>query len=186
MNNLLDDILQYDQNLLITLHQLGNSSWDSFWIFITNPLHWIPLFAVFFYIGYKKFKLKKALFMALWASLAVVSLLGLMHVIKNTFKRLRPIHDPAINTVVRKIVATNGFSFISGHSMVSAAIATLIYLIFRNHYKYIALIFLFLLLFAYSRIYLAVHYPLVVFFGILVGIGVGNLFYIPIKKVLRS
>lgn len=185
MDEILNNTISFDQHLLIYLNQLGSERWDAFWIFITNPLHWIPLFFFLFFLGYRVFELKKSLIIALYTALAVATSLGVMQIIKTSFQRLRPIHDPNVNTMIRKIIDTNGFSFISGHSMVSAAIATLMYLILKNHYKYMFLIFLFPLLFAYSRIYLAVHYPIDVFLGLLFGVIIAWLIFIPMKKKMN-
>ncbi len=186
MNEIINKTIDLDQQLLVFLNQLGNEKWDSFWIFITNPLHWIPLFFFLFYLGFRVFKFKKSIAILLYTSLAVLVSLGLMQLIKTSFERLRPIHDPTINTLIRKIIDTDGFSFISGHSMVSAAIATFIYLALKQHYKYLFLIFLFPLLFAYSRLYLAVHYPIDVFLGLLLGFIIARLLYVLIKKRLET
>lgn len=182
MDTVIQNVVNLDQELLVYLNQLGNTNWDSFWVFVTNPLHWIPLFVFLFYLGFRVFKLKKSLIIAVYAIVTIIISLGFMEIIKNTFKRLRPIHDSTVNTLIRKVIDTNGFSFISGHSMVSAAIATLTFLILRKNYKHIYFIFLFPLLFAYSRIYLAVHYPIDVFLGLLFGVIIARLMFVLMKK----
>ena len=47
----------------------------------------------------------------------------------------------------------------------------------KPYFKYFWLIFLWPLIFAYSRIYLGLHYPLDILFGYLCGIINGFLFY---------
>jgi undecaprenyl-diphosphatase len=57
------------------------------------------------------------------------------------------------------------------------AVATFLYLNFKQNFKYFALIFLWPLIFAYSRIYLGLHYPLDIVSGYLCGFIFGFLMY---------
>jgi len=92
-----------------------------------------------------------------------------VNLIKNSVQRLRPINDITINESLRVLIEQNDFSFVSGHSTVSFTIAFLSFWILKKYYKYAYILFLFPILFAYSRIYLAVHFP----FDIIVGMGLG-------------
>ena len=98
-------------------------------------------------------------------------------IIKNYIKRLRPINDNSINNCIRVLIETRDYSFVSGHSTVSFTIAFLFYFIFNKTHKFSFIIFLFPLLFAYSRIYLAVHFPLDILFGMLLGYIVAFLIF---------
>jgi len=57
-----------------------------------------------------------------------------------------------------------------------------LYLILKKYYKYIFLIFLYPLIFAYSRIYLGVHFPTDILMGYIFGASFGVLFYAVYKK----
>lgn len=179
---LLNSLLQLDQHLLLFLHAQSSHSWDAVWVFITKPLHWLPLFIVLFFFSVKVFKLKKTMLIFLWLSLCGITALFLVNTIKFLTKRIRPVNDADINESIRIIIEQNGFSFVSGHATVSFTLALLLFWLFKNHYKWSFLIFVFPILFAYSRIYLAVHYPLDILFGLLLGFLLAKLFYIPIKK----
>ena len=65
----------------------------------------------------------------------------------------------------------------SGHSTVSFTIAFLSFWILKKHYKHAYILFLFPILFAYSRIYLAVHYPIDIIVGMVLGFLIALLFY---------
>ena len=173
----LNPFIKYDKQLLLFLHSKGNTTWDSFWIFITDPIHWVPLFFVLFLIGYKAFGIKKSALISLFTALGAISSLLIVNVIKNYIKRLRPINDESINDSIRILIETPDYSFVSGHSTVSFTIAFLFYLIFKKNHKFSIIIFLFPLLFAYSRIYLAVHFPLDILFGMFLGYIVAVLIY---------
>ena len=165
----LNSLIKYDKQLLLFLHSKGTTAWDSFWIFITDPIHWIPIFFILFLVGHKAFGVKKAALISLFTVLGAIISLLIVNVIKNYIKRLRPINDDSINDSIRILVETHDYSFVSGHSTVSFTIAFLFYLIFKKTYKFSIFIFLFPMLFAYSRIYLAVHFPLDILFGMFLG-----------------
>ncbi|MDP3312770.1 phosphatase PAP2 family protein [Lutibacter sp.] len=172
-----DSILNYDQQLLIFLHQLGSESWDNFWIICTNPLTWIPLFFVLFYIGFISFGLKITSYISIIIALSGITALTSVNLIKNYLQRLRPIYDESINEHLRILIEPSGFSFVSGHSTVSFTIAFLAFWVMRKHQKFSFLFFLFPTLFAYSRIYLAVHYPSDIIAGMCLGYIISLFFY---------
>lgn len=79
----------------------------------------------------------------------------LNQLLKNVFQRGRPIDS---------IIEESGYSFPSGHSMVSMAFyGFLIYLVYKSNIKYkgliIGLLSVLIVLIGTSRIYLGVHYP---------------------------
>lgn len=79
----------------------------------------------------------------------------LNQLLKNVFQRVRPIDS---------IIEESGYSFPSGHSMVSMAFyGFLIYLVYKSNIKYkgliIGLLSVLIVLIGTSRIYLGVHYP---------------------------
>ena len=183
---LLNSLIEYDKQLLLFLHSKGNSFWDAFWLFITYPPHWIPLFFLLFYLGFKAFGLKKAVYILILTALSAGTSLIIVNIIKNYFQRLRPLNDTTINKSIRVIVEYNDFSFVSGHSTVSFTIAFLSFWILRKQYKFAYLIFIFPLLFAYSRIYLAAHFPIDILFGMFLGYLIALVFYKLTKKIVLN
>lgn len=177
MLDLLNILIDYDKQLLLFLHSQGYTFWDGLWLFITNPLHWIPLFFILFFLGFKAFGIKKALFVVIFTAISAATSLIIVNLIKNYIQRLRPINDVSINKSIRILVEYGDFSFVSGHSAVSFTIAFLSFWILRKYYKYAFLIFLFPILFAYSRIYLAAHFPMDIIAGMLLGYLIAIGFY---------
>ena len=91
------------------------------------------------------------------------------YILKQVLKRPRPIENV--------LLTENGYSFPSGHSMVSMAFyGFLIYLIFKNvknkylKFGLITLLSILIICIGMSRIYLGVHYTSDVIAGFLVGI----------------
>lgn len=184
---LLNQLIHYDKELLLYLHSKGSTPWDFFWIFITNPLHWIPLFFIIFFLGFKVYGIKKAGIISLFIALSAAFSLIIVNLIKNYVERIRPINDFSLNESIRVLIEAHDFSFVSGHSTVSFTIAFLTFWILKKHYKFASLIFLFPILFTYSRLYLAAHYPLDILVGMLLGCSIALFFYNILNKfILKS
>ncbi|MDY7395699.1 phosphatase PAP2 family protein [Aureibaculum sp. 2210JD6-5] len=173
----LDQIIEYDKELFIYLNNWGSEPWDEFWLTITNQFSWIPLFLLLFYFIFKAYGWKKGLVLVLVAAALVTFSDQFVNLIKNGIARLRPNNDPTVKELIRILKNPKGFSFISGHSTTSFAVTTFMILTLRKYYKYTFSLLIWPLLFAYSRIYLGVHFPLDIFIGMLVGILIGILFY---------
>lgn len=78
---------------------------------------------------------------------------------------------------MREVITRKSFSFFSGHASNSFATTTFVVLIIRNFYKHTYLLYLFPLIFAYSRIYLGLHYPGDILAGYVAGGVFGFGFY---------
>jgi len=177
---MLDQLLQYDQELFLFLNNLGNSNWDGFWLVVTNKLTFIPLYAILLFLVYKHLGLK-----ALVITVVVVALMiTFTDQITNLFKyviakRPRPCREEGLQEVMRYIAPRCGrYGFFSGHSANSMAAAVFAGLLLKNYYKKLIFILLFWsALVAYSRIYVGVHYPLDIFCGMAFGAFAGFGFY---------
>ena len=101
----------------------------------------------------------------------------LTDIIKFSVQRIRPCNDEELVGLIRIVKNSETFSYFSGHAANSMAAMMFVFLILRKHYKYSYLIFLYPLIFAYSRIYLGLHFPLDIISGYIFGSLVGVLFY---------
>lgn len=179
-----ESIIQKDKELLIFLNNLGGEQWDPFWLFITNQLNWIPLFLFVIFLVIKTFGWKRGGFVILALILLVAFSDQFVNLIKNTTERLRPNNNPEINHLIRHFeYSPRGYSFISGHATTSTFFSVFVILLFRKKYKYIYLMLIFPLLFAYSRIYLGVHFPIDITLGALTGFTLANLYFLFFNKL---
>ena len=174
---MLDKIIELDKKAFVFLNSLGSESFDGLWLIITKQLNWTPLFLIIFYLLFKKIGWKN-LFIVI-GFLAVLILVGdqTANLFKNSVQRLRPCNNIEINGFIRIVKTSHTFSFFSGHATNSMATTVFVFLIFRKYYQYAFLLFLFPMIFAYSRIYLGLHYPLDIITGYVFGATLGFVFY---------
>ncbi|MCC9073102.1 phosphatase PAP2 family protein [Flavobacterium sp. F-65] len=174
---MLEKLQELDTNLFVFLNGLGSETYDKLWLVITNQLNWTPLFLLLLYLIYKKLGTKQTLYLLLFLAILIACTDQLTNAVKYSVQRLRPCNNPDINSFIRIVQSRQSFSFFSGHAANSLAAATFLYLVLNKHFKYFGLLFLWPLIFAYSRIYLGLHYPLDILCGYLVGIIMGFLIY---------
>ncbi|SHG09574.1 undecaprenyl-diphosphatase [Flavobacterium segetis] len=174
---MLEKLLTLDTDLFVFLNGLGSSTYDALWLLITRQSNWIPLFLLLLYVIFKKLGGKQTLYLLFFVAVLVTFTDQMTNLFKNGFERLRPCNNPEINSFIRVVQVRNSFSFFSGHASNSMAVATLIYFTLRSYFKYFSLLFLWPFIFAYSRIYLGLHYPIDILTGYLFGFVFGFLMF---------
>lgn len=170
---MLDKLVSLDVQLLVYLNGLGSESYDGLWLFLTKQINWIPLFLFLLYVIYKKIGAKQSMYVLLSIAVLILFTDQFTNLVKNSVERLRPCNNPEIKDVIRIVQSRSSFSFFSGHAANSMAAAMFIYLLIKPYFKYALFLFLWPLIFAYSRIYLGLHYPLDILSGYFVGMITG-------------
>ena len=181
---MLERLLEWDRQTFIYLNSLGIEKYDAFWAIVTNVFTWIPLFIVFFVLLYIKHPRKQALIMVAITLLTIAAILLTMQLTKDAVGRLRPNNDVEINTLIRILKSPDNYSFFSGHAAGSFGITMIIVLFLRKRIKWVWIFFIWPFLFAFSRIYVGVHYPIDIIVGTLVGLLYAMLFYRLYTKVI--
>ena len=181
-----EKIIQFDRELLVYLNNLGSTPFDYFWVLATHQKNWAPLFLIMLLVIFYKKGLKNTLIIVLFISLIVFAGDQMANLVKNTVQRLRPCNDLDIKNTIRILHNTPTFSYFSGHATNSMSTTLFIFLIMKRYYKYLFLIFLWPLIFAYSRIYVGVHFPLDILSGYLFGAFLGFTFYKIYQFVLEK
>lgn len=176
----MQEIIQLDKDVFLYLNNLGNSSWDEFWEFVSYRFSWIPFYAFLLLLIWKNYGWKKTLAILLLTGLMIVAADQLTNILKYNIKRLRPCFTAGLEGLMRPIGCDRSgqYGFTSAHSANHFALAIFLGLIFKSKIKW----FIYFLLVwagvvAYSRIYLGVHFPLDILCGGIIGGVFGWLTY---------
>jgi len=176
---MIEELLKYDTDLFLFLNNLGSEPWDGLWQLITNKLTFIPLYALFLYLVYKKYGVKGMFIIIICAALMITTADQLANLFKHGIQRPRPCREETLQELMRFVVDRCGrYGYFSGHAVNSMATAVFMGLLFKKEYYYLPFILLFwAFLVGYSRIYVGVHYPLDVFTGMIFGGLLGWIYY---------
>ena len=142
----MDQILEWDKQLLLFLNNLGSPLFDSYWMIITNRLFNIFIYiSLFIYFAYLK-SWKHSVYLFFFTCLLVLFTDQITNLFKIEIGRVRPCHDIEIQQFVRLVKPTcgGGYSFFSGHASNSFALA----LFFSSVFKYNKFLFKSLILIA--------------------------------------
>lgn len=176
-----EHIKDIDLSILLSLQGGEQMFIDQLVITLTNGFTWIPLYISILYLIIKNNE-KWSQILLLLAVVAVAMLASNLlngGFIKPFIARLRPTSDPHLINIIHPInnYQPAGYSFFSAHACNSFTIAVLISLIVRSR-----LLTSFLLawatLNAWTRLYLAAHYPSDVVVGMIAGATIASLCYL--------
>ncbi len=171
MSITLDHIIQFDQALFLWLNGRHNYIWDVVMSVITNKFTWIPLYLFLLYGIISQFKLKAISLILTIIAVVVLSDQLASALLKPYFMRPRPCHNPALESYIHLVGGCGGeFGFVSSHAATGFGLAVIINLLPTTQFKMVRWLFLWALIYSYSRIYVGVHYPLDIVFGALVGV----------------
>ncbi|MFV8224850.1 phosphatase PAP2 family protein [Christiangramia aquimixticola] len=172
-----EKLAQWDRELFVFLNNLGIEKYDGFWIFVTNPAHWIPLHILFFVLFFVAFPWKKAIYTGVMLLVTVLATYLFTNLVKGFAVRLRPNNTPELEELIRILQEPTNYSFFSGHASTSFAATTFIVLVLSKTSKWIYLAFIWPVIFVMSRIYVGVHYPGDIIVGAMVGIIFAYFFF---------
>ena len=182
---MLEKLLKWDSDTFVYLNSLGIEDYDIFWSTVTNFSTWVPLFILFLILFFLKFPKKEAVYMFLTVLGLAIFIALITHLTKISVARLRPNNTEEINTLIRILKTPTDYSFFSGHASSSFSITMLVFLFLRQKVKWAILFFIWPILFAMSRIYVGVHFPIDILVGMAVGLLSGWLFYVLFQRFIR-
>ena len=183
----MEEIILEDKQAMIFLNNLGSSTFDPFWILVSEKWFWIPLYIIFLYFLYKNFNKKSLFYILLFVALGITASDQITNIFKFGFERLRPCHDPSLEGLLREVKCGGKFGFYSAHSSNSFFVATYLTILLGKKIKQLPyFLFVWAAIVAYSRVYLGMHFPGDIIIGAIMGILLAIFFGILAKKVIRK
>lgn len=183
----MEEIILEDKQAMIFLNNLGSSTFDPFWILVSEKWFWIPLYVIFLYFLYKNFNKKSLFYILLFVALGITASDQISNIFKFGFERLRPCHDPSLEGLLREVKCGGKFGFYSAHSSNSFFVATYLTMLLGKKIKQLPyFLFVWAAIVAYSRVYLGMHFPGDIIIGAIMGILLALFFGILAKKVIRK
>lgn len=163
-----------DADALLAVNGLHDMFQDAFWWMVTAKWSSLLLVLALAWILLHQNRRHALLVLAMLVLSILVADQVSSGLIKHLVERLRPTHDPSLESMVHVINGYRGglYGFVSSHAANSFAVATLIALVMRHRVVTLSM-FTWALLQCYSRIYLGVHYPGDILGGIIVGVLAG-------------
>jgi undecaprenyl-diphosphatase len=182
---MLELLKSLDESALLFLNSLHTSWLDPLIFEITDARYWLPLYLVI--IGFIIYHYRwRALYLLLFLALVVLLTDQLSaSLIKPWVGRLRPTHNPNLADLVHTVNGYKGglYSFVSSHAANAFGVATFLWLAVSSKVRWIWVMFIWAVIFSYTRIYLGVHYPGDIIFGGLLGAAIGWVVWMLMRRL---
>ena len=175
-----------DATALLAVNGLHDVFQDAFWWLVTAKGSSLLLVLGLVWVLLHKSRCHALLVLAMLALTVVIADQVSSGLIKHLVERLRPTHDPSLESAVHVINGYRGglYGFVSSHAANFSAVAVLVSLVMRHRVVTISM-FTWTLLQCYSRMYLGVHYPGDILGGLVVGMVTGWLVWQLMRWIQR-
>jgi len=176
----MEELIHFDQQLLLTLNGSDSIYFDGFWLAITTVGTWVLFYCSLLYVLLRSYNYRQVILVLLMMGLAILLADQVASgICKPYFHRFRPTHEPLLEGQVDIVNGYVGglYGFMSSHAANGFAICTFMSLIIRNKWNTLVMV-LYACFTSYSRIYLGVHYPGDILCGAIWGVISGILAYL--------
>lgn len=181
---MIDYLTDIDSAALLAVNGLHSAFQDALWWMVSAKWSSALLLMALLWVLMHKNRRHALLVLALSAVAILVADQVSSGLIKQLVERLRPTHDPSLQSAVHIVNGYRGglYGFVSSHAANFFALSTFLALLMRHRMVTVSL-FTWALLQCYSRMYLGVHYPGDILGGIIVGVLVGWLVWLLMRWI---
>ena len=183
---MIDYLMDIDADALLAVNGLHDLFQDAFWWLVTAKWSSALLLLALLWVLLHQNRRHTLLVLAMLVLAVLVADQVSSGLIKHIVGRLRPTHDPSLESMVHVINGYRGglYGFVSSHAANYSAVAMLVSLVMRRRLVTISM-FSLALLQCYSRMYLGVHYPGDIIGGLAVGVLAGWLVWLLMRWLQR-
>jgi membrane-associated phospholipid phosphatase len=173
---MIEELIRLDHQIFYAINTgLTNPFFDWLLPILRAPFTWLPLYIVIIVYVIKRYRTKGFyLVLALMLTAGLTDLLN-SRLLKNYFNRTRPCNEIAFQKdIIVRVPCGSGKSFPSSHASNHFAVAVFLIVMFCNKWRWILPVgVLWAASISFSQVYVGVHFPVDVFFGMLVGVTMG-------------
>jgi undecaprenyl-diphosphatase len=176
--SVIQSLKSIDTALLLWINSRHNDSLDAIMWNASDRFTWLPLYAIMAFFIIRRYGKASWLPIVFTVLAVVISDQCASHLLKNLVMRYRPSHNLFLQDKLHYVNNYLGglYGFASSHAANSMAFAVFMLLMFRKSYIAI-LLFFYVALVCYSRVYIGVHYPSDIAGGLVVGTISGLITY---------
>lgn len=173
---MLEFLIDIDAQALLAVNGLHDAFQDALWWLVTAKWSSLLLLLALFWVLLRQNRRHALLMLAMIVLTVLIADQMSSGLIKQLVQRLRPTHDPALESAIHVINGYRGgmYGFVSSHASNFVASSTIMALVMRHRAVTLSLT-VWTLMQCYSRVYLGVHYPGDIMGGILIGLLSGGL-----------
>jgi len=169
---------QLDKQLFLLLNGLHHPVLDEIMVALSSRYYPIPIYVFFLFFLIWRFRVKSIWLILTIAAVVLIANHICSEMMKPFFERWRPCQGEALGEQVHLLIRCKGsYGFASSHASTTFGLVTILFLLFRDKFKYVVYLYIWAGLVSYSRIYVGVHYPGDIIVGAAIGVLIAILCY---------
>lgn len=180
-------LIEIDEKLLLAINGCHNDYFDHFMYLFSDRWIWVPMYVVILYVVIRNFSFRKTVvcLIAIALTITIADQVG-ASLIRPIVERMRPSNpDNPISDLVHIVNnhRSGRYGFPSCHAANTFGLAFFVCFLFRRRWLTVFLMF-WAVVTCYSRVYLGLHYPGDLLFGMILGFLSAVVVYFVMRKLI--
>ena len=180
-------LIKIDEQLLLAINGCHNEYFDHFMYLFSDRWIWVPMYVSILYVMIRNFSFRETIvcLIAIALTITIADQVG-ASLIRPIVERLRPSNpDNPISDAVHIVnnYRSGKYGFPSCHAANTFGLAFFVCFLFRRRWLTAFLMF-WAVVTCYSRVYLGLHYPGDLFFGMILGLLSATMVYLIMRKLI--